>query len=113
MGILRGKRQSGRGLCVPDRLAATHMQTLSRDLDDATLGRCEAQAITSRAVAADPYAAWLQRRESERLRDQPAIRWVYRYPTSVGGTGSRGAGGKREASEGRSPGSEDGLVGVA
>src|SRR6202021_2898538 len=63
----------------------------ARDLEDAPLGRCEAEAIFSRAVATDPYAEWLARREAERRREErPEIRWVYRYPPKAGKLGSTG-----------------------
>lgn len=112
MGILRGNRQSDGGECVPAR---TGIQMQVRDLDDETLGRCEAQAIISRAVVADPYAAWLERREAERrLREPSQVRWVYRYPRPAGTFGGRGRGGTREVPARPAPGSpEDGLVGVA
>jgi len=113
MGIFRRSRQSGQDLCVPDRLAANPVSTLDRGVDEQRLGRCEAEAIGPQSGAADPYAVWLQRRESERLQDQPAIRWVYRYPITVGRTGDGVAGGTREASGERRPGTEGGLVGVA
>jgi len=113
MGILRGNRKSRGGICIPDPLGPGRVQMLSRDLDDETLGRCEAQALGSPAVAADPYAAWLQQRETERMEERPAIRWVYRNQMAAGRTGGRGIGGTRDASGGRSPGTEDGLVGVA
>ncbi len=113
MGILRGTRKSRGGICIPDPLGSARLQMMSRDLDDETLGRCEAQALGSPAVAADPYAAWLQQRESERMEERPAIRWVYRNQTTAGRSGGGGIGGTRDASGGRSPGTEDGLVGVA
>jgi hypothetical protein len=86
----------------------------ARNLEDETLGRYEAQAIASRAVASDPYAAWLERREAERSRqERPEIRWVYRYPRPTGNGGPE-RGGTREAPADRGPVSpEDGLVGVA
>jgi hypothetical protein len=100
-------------MCIPEPLDPPRAQMMSRDLDDETLGRCEAQALGSPAVAADPYAAWLQQRESERLEERPAIRWVYRNEIAAGRIGGGGIGGTRDASRGRSPGTEDGLVGVA
>ncbi len=83
-------------------------------MGDETLGRCEAQAIVSRAVATDPYAAWLERREAERrLRERPEIRWVYRYPRDTGRVGNPDREGTREALADRRPSSsEDGLVSV-
>ncbi len=116
MGILRGNRQSGRSTGAPQRLGARPIERLGRDLDDGTLGRCEAQAIVTRTAAPDPYAAWLERREAEqRLRERPEIRWVYRYPRQAGASGMAAGAGKRDAcAHGRGPGSpEDGLVGVA
>jgi hypothetical protein len=114
MGILRGNRHGGRGAGAPQRLGARPIERLARDLDDGTLGRCEAQAIVTRAVASDPYAAWLERREAERRqRERPEIRWVYRPPRSAGASGGAAGAGTRDAC-GRGPGStEDGLVGVA
>ncbi len=95
MGILRGNRQSGRSTGAPQRLGARPIERLGRDLDDGTLGRCEAQAIVTRTAAPDPYAAWLERREAEqRLRERPEIRWVYRYPPS--GRCFRHGGGRRQ-----------------
>jgi len=116
MGILRGNRHSGRGAAAPQRLGARPIERLSRDLDDGTLGRCEAQAIVTRSVATDPYAAWLERREAEqRQRERPETRWVYRYPGSAGAPGRPAGAVKRDAcADGRGPGSrEDGLVSVA
>src|SRR5258708_36227905 len=81
---------------MPERVGSPRLQMMRRDLDDETLGRCEAQALGSTAVAADPYAAWLQQRESERMEERPAIRWVYRNQTTAGRSGGgwvRGAGG--------------------
>jgi hypothetical protein len=53
------------------------MQLLS---DDAHT-RQEPQRLTERAVAVDPYAAWLADREAERRRERGGepVRWVYRY----------------------------------
>ena len=116
MGILRGNRHTQRGAAAPQRLGARPIDRLSRDLDDGTLGRCEAQAIVTRAVAADPYAAWLERREAERRqRERPEIRWVYRNPRPAGASGGAGSADARDAcARGRGPGSpEGGLVGVA
>ena len=116
MGILRGNRHSGRGAGAPQRPGARPIERLGRDLDDGALGRCEAQAIVTRAVVADPYAAWLERREAERRqRERPEIRWVYRYPRPAGAPGGAASAGERDAcAHGRGPGSpEDGLVGVA
>src|SRR5258708_20626038 len=76
---------------------------MSRDLDDETLGSCEAKALGSPAVAADPYAAWLQQRESERMEERPAIRWVYRNQTTAGRSGGGGGGGPAEAPRGGAP----------
>ena len=86
-----------------------------RDLDDETLGRCEAQAIISRAVAIDPYAAWLERREAERRLRQPSeVRWVHRYPRSGDAFRGQGRGDTREVPARPAPGSpEDGLVSVS
>src|SRR5258708_25285217 len=72
---------------MPERVGSPRLQMMRRDLDDETLGRCEAQALGSTAVAADPYAAWLQQRESERMEERPAIRWVYRNQTTAGRSG--------------------------
>ncbi len=116
MGILRGNRHSGRGAGAPQRLGTGPIERLGRDLDEGTLGRCEAQAIVTRAVATDPYAAWLERREAEqRQRERPEIRWVYRHPHPAGAPGGTGGADKRDACvHGRGPGSpEGGLVGVA
>jgi hypothetical protein len=81
--------------------------------EDARLGRCEAQAIISPATAADPYAAWLERRESERrLRERPDVRWVS-HPPNPGELGACSRGGAREAPADRGPGSPgDGLISV-
>jgi hypothetical protein len=81
--------------------------------EDARLGRCEAQAIISPATATDPYAAWLERRESERrLRERPDVRWVY-HPPNPGELGACSRGGAREAPADRGPGSPgDGLISV-
>jgi hypothetical protein len=84
------------------------------ELEDAPLGRCEAQALLTRAVATDPYAAWLERREAEqRLRERPDVRWVYRYPPNAAKLSGAPRGGTREAPAVRGPGTPaDGLVSV-
>ncbi len=113
MGILRGNRHTGRGAICLDRLGAQSIGLGARgEADDGTFGRCEAQAIVSRTVAADPYAAWLERREAEeRLQEQPEIRWVYRHSRSAGGAGGAAGGDTRETPAARGSGSpRDGLV---
>jgi hypothetical protein len=106
MRILRGNRHSGRSGYADDSSAGA-AAVADREADD-RLGRFEAQAIATPAFATDPYAAWVQRRESERrLQERAEVRWVYRYPGRYSG---QGTGGSRDASGQRAP--EGGLVGV-
>jgi hypothetical protein len=115
MGILRGSRQTGSGSWSPERRGVRTAVRPDRDLDDETLGRCEAQAIVGRVAAADPYAAWLARREADRRqRAQPETRWVYRQHRPAGSSGSAIVAGTREARDDRGSGSpHDGLVTAA
>jgi hypothetical protein len=54
------------------------MQLLSDDVHS----RQEPQRLTRRAIAVDPYAAWLADREAERRREGEPVRWVYRHAGS-------------------------------
>jgi hypothetical protein len=45
--------------------------------DHDTISRHEPDSFAVRAIARDPYAAWVEQREAEREGHQ-AIRWVYR-----------------------------------
>lgn len=114
MRFMRAQTQQGPTGRSRDGSPLPTVALAGSELGDETLGRCEAQAIVSRAVATDPYAAWLERREAERrLRERPEIRWVYRYPRGAGKAGNPGRGGTREALAQSRPGSsEEGLVSV-
>jgi hypothetical protein len=72
------------------------------DQQEAAPSRYEAQTISSRPAASDPYAAWLERREAERRRqEQPRIRWVHRLSGDVGRVGVTGGGSTGESPEDR------------
>ncbi len=103
MGILRGNRNTGSAaLALP-----------IREIEQSLLGRCEAEAVGARSVPADPYAAWLERREDEQARDRTPVRWVYRYPIAAGKLRDR-PGALRGGASRRVPGdAEGGLVTVA
>jgi hypothetical protein len=74
-----------------------------------SLTRFEPELRPARRLCADPYAVWLTRREQEQRSEEPATRWVYRYPGGAGAREGQRDGGRREASTG----TEEGLIGVA
>jgi hypothetical protein len=97
-------RLSRRGLGVPvmriiHRHGRSRRDAAARELLDRTwpadecesiyseLGRNEAQAFAPRERIVDPYAAWLEQRESEQERTRQPIRWVYRHAAAAGAKG--------------------------
>lgn len=85
MGLFQARRHSRQLLSTAQHTTYPPL-TLVGDRDAAS--RHEPGTFAARAVAADPYTAWVQQREAER-EDQP-IRWIYRQrehaaPTITGG----------------------------
>jgi hypothetical protein len=71
---------------IPRGIAAS-----AQDGRDPSESRYEPDTFGACAVPVDPYAAWMQRREADRERAEPQVRWVVRPRAAAGTAGQETA----------------------
>jgi len=78
MGLLQTHKERRRGDSRAE-LGGQPLRFLHAAPPEDMTGRHEPQILVERIVPKDPYAAWLEQRDTEREReDRPEIRWVTR-----------------------------------
>jgi hypothetical protein len=88
MGPLRARRHALRHASSSEYIRqARSVAIFTSDERDQSESRHEPEAFGTRSVPADPYTAWLERRQADREREDP-VRWVMR-PRSLAGTAIR------------------------
>jgi len=74
LGPFQARRRTRQeGAAAPQIAAAPLTLLCDREIES----RHEPDSFTARAVARDPYTAWVEQREAEQEGQQP-IRWIYR-----------------------------------